>query len=261
MNSFKAVRDALSYEAKRQYGVLENGGKIIQETLLWDEVAGKALSMRSKEDAMDYRYFPEPDLPAFVIQEEKIKTLKDSLPELPEALKKRFVSDYGLSSYDAGILIAEKAFAQFFETIVRLYPKAKIVCNWLSGPFSYELNSRNRGIESLAFSPQDLVLLLTLVDDGKLNNLAAKEVLSEMFNSGRPPEVIVKEKDLLQVSDTRELEGIIASVIVENVKSVGDYKAGKENALMFLVGQVMKLSKGKANPKVVREVLREKLQP
>ena len=260
LNSFKAVRDSLTYEIKRQTESLEAQKPILQETRLWDEVAGKTVSMRSKEEAMDYRYFPEPDLPPLTIQDSVIKALRDSLPELPEALKKRFVSDYGLSAYDAGILAAEKAFAKFFEDTVKFYPKAKIVCNWCIGPLSYELNARNSSIESLLFTPQALSSLLQFVEEGKLNNLAAKEVLAQMCNSGKPVEVIVKEKDLLQVSDIQELEGIVDRVIAENAKSVGDYTSGKGNAFMFLVGQVMKASKGKANPKVAQDVLREKLK-
>ncbi len=260
LNSFKAVRDALSYEIKRQKELLESGKRIVQETLLWDESGEKTYSMRTKEEAMDYRYFPEPDLPAFVIRDEKIQAIKDVLPELPEALKKRFIAQYGLSDYDAGIIVAEKALAKFFEATLRLYPKAKLISNWLIGPLSYELNSRNMSIESLSFSVESFVSLLTLVDEARISNLAAKEVLTQMCNTGASPEVIVKEKNLLQVSDAGELEGIADKVIAGNEKSTADYKSGKANALMFLVGQVMKLSEGKANPKVAQEVLKKKLE-
>lgn len=259
LNSFKAVRDALGYEVKRQKEALEGGNSIIQETRLWDEASFKTYSMRSKEEAMDYRYFPEPDLPPFVLTDERIKSLKDTIPELPEALKERFIREYGLSSYDVNILASEKLLAKFFESAFKLYPRAKTISNWIIGPLNYELNSRNLTIESLKLSPEGLVSLLRLVDEGKISSLAAKEVLSEMLNTQKAPEEIIKDKDLAQVSDTHELTGIAQKVIAENAKSVQDYNAGKANALMFLVGQVMKLSKGKANPKIVQEILKEKL--
>lgn len=260
LNSFKSVRDALGYEIKRQKELLENAKPIAQETLLWDEAQARTSVMRSKEEAKDYRYFPEPDLPQFVISDEKIESIKDGLPELPQDLKKRFISQYGLSSYDAGILVGEKPLARFFEVTLSLYPKAKLISNWLIGPLSYELNSRNLSIEHLPFSVESFVSLLTLVDEAKISNLAAKEVLAEMCNSGAHPEAIVKEKNLLQVSEPGELDGIADKVIAENAKSAADYKAGKANALMFLVGQVMKLSQGRANPKIAQEVLKRKLE-
>jgi len=259
MNSFKAVRDALNYELKRQKEVLESGGSMRQETRLWDESAGKTRPMRSKEEAMDYRYFPEPDLPPFVLSDEEIKTIRAGLPELPAALKQRFISQYGLNSYDAGVLTSEKPLAEFFEACLRLYPRAKAVCNWISGPLSYELNSRNAGIESLKLEPEMLVRLIKLVDEGALSNLAAKALLTEMLNSGRPADELMQEKDLAQVSDRKALDELLDKVIADNPGSVRDYNSGKANALMFLLGQAMRLSKGRANPKLIGEMLKKKL--
>jgi len=259
MNSFKAVREALNYEIKRQTGILESGQKIIQETLLWDEVSARTVAMRSKEEAMDYRYFPEPDLPGFVLTEEKIRVVKDNLPELPQALKQRFVRDYGLIEYDVEILAQEKRLADYFEACFKIYPQAKSISNWLIGPLSYELNSRNLDIQSLGLKPTELTTLISFVDQDKISNLSAKEVLTERLNSKKTIEEIIKEKDLLQVSDSGELSAIIDAVISANQKSVQDYSSGKANALMFLVGQVMRQSKGKANPKVAQEMLKERL--
>ena len=259
MNSFKAVREALNYEIKRQTGILESGQRVIQETLLWDEISAKTIAMRSKEEAMDYRYFPEPDLPGFVLTEEKIKAVKDNLPELPQALKQRFIRDYGLSVYDVEILAREKQVADYFEACFKIYPQAKSIGNWLIGPLGYELNSRNLDIQSLGLTPRQLTTLISLVDQGKISHLSAKEVLTETFNSKKTVEEIIKEKDLAQVSDSGELSAIIDAVLSANQKSVQDYSSGKANALMFLLGQVMRQSKGKANPRVAQEILKEKL--
>ena len=259
LNSFKAVRDALAYEAKRQKGLLETGQRIIQQTLLWDDAAGKSQPMRSKEEAMDYRYFPDPDLPPFVLSRERIQAIKDKLPELPATLKERLSKDYGLGSYEAGILTAEKAMARYFESVYKVYPQAKIVSNWLIGQVTYEVNSRNLGVESLNLSPEHLAGLLEAVEKGKISNLTAKDVLTQMLDSGKSADNIIEEKGLAQISDASELSSAADKVIAENVKSVSDYKAGKANALMFLLGQVMKQTKGKANPKIVQEILKEKL--
>lgn len=260
LNSFKAVRDALAYEAKRQKGMLEAGQRIIQQTLLWDDAVGKSHPMRSKEEAMDYRYFPEPDLPPFVISGDKIQAIKDNLPELPEALKKRFIRDYGLSSYEVGFMAAEISIANYFETVYKLYPKAKVISNWLTGPVAYEMNSRNKDIKDLKLFPENLTGLLKAVEDGKVSNLAAKDVLTQMLDSGKSADSIIEEKGLAQISDSSELSAAADRVIAENAKSVSDYRSGKANALMFLLGQVMKQTKGKANPKVVQEILKEKLK-
>lgn len=259
MNSFKAVREALGYEIKRQKEILESGTAIVQQTRLWDDAASKTHPMRSKEEAMDYRYFPEPDLPAFVVSEQKIKMLKDGLPELPEALEERLARDYGLGRYEVNILAEEKALARFFESCVKIHPQVKAVSNWIIGPLRYELNSRNTSIESLGLSAENFTSLLKLIDEGKISALTAKDVLTEMINSKKSAETIIKDKDLTQVSDMGELGKIVDKVIADNVKSVQDYQSGKTNAVMFLVGQVMRLSKGKADPKAVQRCLKEKL--
>ncbi|MEK6564387.1 MAG: Asp-tRNA(Asn)/Glu-tRNA(Gln) amidotransferase subunit GatB [Candidatus Omnitrophota bacterium] len=260
MNSFKAVREALHYEIKRQAGILESGQRIIQETLLWDEALSRTVAMRSKEEAMDYRYFPEPDLPGFVLSEEKIRAVKDNLPELPQALKQRFIRDYGLSDYDVEILAQEKQVADYFEACFKVYPRAKSISNWLIGPISYELNSRNLDIQSLGLKPPELTALISFVDQEKISNLSAKEVLTERLNSKNTIEEIIKEKDLLQIRDSGELSAIIDAVLGANQKSVQDYLSGKTGAMMFLVGQAMRQSKGKANPKIAQEMLKERLK-
>ena len=259
LNSFKAVREALAYEVKRQKGLLDAGQKVIQQTLLWDDAAGKSQPMRSKEEAMDYRYFPEPDLPPFVLEPQRIQAITDKLPELPAAFKERLIKDYGLGSYEAGILTAEKAMAKYFESLYKVYPQAKIISNWLTGQVTYELNSRNLDIASLNLSPENLAGLLEALEKGRVSNLVAKDVLTQMLDSGKSADEIIEEKGLAQISDSSELSSAADKVIAENAKSVNDYKAGKANALMFLVGQVMKLTKGKANPKVAQEILKEKL--
>lgn len=259
MNSFKSVKDALAYEIKRQGEVLGSGKTLVQETRLWDDSAAKTFVMRTKEEAMDYRYFPEPDLPLFSLSAGIIKALKDTLPELPEALKTRFISAYGLSDYDVGILAADKALADYFESCVKLYPKTKAIANWIIGPLSCELNTRNQTIESLGLIPQEFILLLKAVEEGKVSALSAKDVLAEMLNTKKSAQDIINEKDLGQVSDAGELEKIVIEALSQNAHSVEAYRAGKSNALMFLVGQVMRLSKGKANPKAAQEILKQKL--
>ena len=218
--------------------------------------------MRSKEEAMDYRYFPEPDLPPFVLSLERIQAIKDNLPELPAAFKERLIKDYGLAIYEAGILTAEKAMAGYFEAVYKLYPNAKIISNWLIGPLTYELNSKPgyRRDSTMCcpalFDPEHLAGLLEAVEKGKISNLAAKDVLTQMLDSGKSADSIIEEKGLAQISDASELSAAADKVIAENAKSVRDYKAGKANALMFLLGQVMKQTKGKANPKIVQEIFK-----
>ncbi len=260
MNSFKAVRDALSYEIKRQKEVLEAGDAVLQQTRLWDALTFKTYPMRSKEEAMDYRYFPEPDLPPFVLSGKEITTIQEGLPELPSALKQRLISQYELSSYDAAVLTNEKALANFFEACAGLYPKAKAICNWIIGPLNYELNSRNTSIAALNLQPESLVSLIKLIEGQRVSNLAAKDILTQMLNTGKSADELMKENDLAQVSDTQVLDELIGKIIADNPKSVGSYNSGKANALMFLVGQAMRLSKGKANPKLVQEMLKKKIE-
>lgn len=260
LNSFKAVKGALEYEIGRQTGLLEDGGRIIQETRLWDEKKQTTHSMRSKEEAHDYRYFPEPDLPPFVISQAEIDEVKKGLPELPEQKRARFMKDFVLTRKDAETLTASRNLADFFEACAAIASDPKKAANWIIGPVSFQMNSRNKDIQELALTPAALNELIALTETGKISQLAAKDVLQDMLETGKKPSVIVEEKNLGQVSDSSALGGIIEEVIAAQPKSVADYKAGKENALMFLVGQVMKMSKGKANPKTARELLIERLK-
>ncbi|MGE5309240.1 MAG: Asp-tRNA(Asn)/Glu-tRNA(Gln) amidotransferase subunit GatB [Deltaproteobacteria bacterium] len=262
LNSFKAVRDGLAYEIGRHIETLQAGDKVVQETRLWDEKTGKTVPMRSKEEAKDYRYFPEPDLPPFIVKKEEIEKMRQQLPELPKQLRQRLVREYGISDYAAGVVTATAANAAFTEMMLKEYPgkEKQQVINWITGPLLSEANARGKELCALSISPGDLSGLLRLVSDNTISNLTAKSVLTEMLDSGKSAGQIVKEKNLAQVSDTAALEEHIAAAISENPKSVQDFKAGRENAVMFLVGQVMKKSKGKANPKVVQELLKRRLQ-
>jgi len=244
---------------KRQIRLLEEAKEIIQETRLWDERRHMTDSMRTKEGAQDYRYFPEPDLPPFIISNQLKEEIKKSLSELPQAKKARFIQDYNLSEYDAQLLTSEKEIADFFENCFNLYPEAKIIANWICGSLLSELNSRNLTISELNVTFQDLVNLIKFVQDGKISNLVAKGVLTEMIDTGQAPHVIIQKKNLIQITDPRALDKVIREVIQDNSKSVKDYFDGKENAIMFLVGQVMRKSKSKANPKAVLEILKKRL--
>ena len=259
MNSFKAVKSALQFEVNRQRKLLENKERVIQETRLWDEKKEVTVSMRSKEEAHDYRYFPEPDLAPFIIKEEEIEEIRKSLPQLPAQRLKRFIQDYSLPKYDANILIQDISLADYFESCFKIYPEAKTISNWIMGAVASERNSRKVGIQDLGLKPNDLVKLIKIVETGTVSNIVGKEVLAEMIDTGRAADEIIKKKNLAQISDTSELEGFIQEVIKENEKSVDDYKNGKENALKFLIGQVMRKTKGKANPKLVGDILRKGL--
>ena len=261
MNSFKAVKDALEYEVRRQSLVLDQGGKIIQETLLWDEKAMQTVSMRTKEGAQDYRYFPEPDIPAFIIDKAKIEEVRLTIPELPKEKLARFMKDFGLSEKDAFILVGSKKSAEFAEGCINNYPgkEKKSVANWLIGPVLSEANSRNCAISELKISAKGLSELIGFVENGKISNLTAKSVLKDMIDSGKSAEAIITEKNLAQVSDEASLNAHIEEVIKANAPTVESYKAGKANAAMFLVGQVMKRSGGKANPKMVQELIKRRL--
>jgi len=262
LNSFKAVRDALAYEAKRQIELLEEGGAVVQETRLWDAKELKTVSMRSKEEAKDYRYFPEPDLPSFILSKEKIENIRKEIPELPKEKKLRFIKEYGLTEYIAGILVANKADAEYAEECLldKRVEDKKLVANWLIGPMAAIASSNNIEISRAGIPPEDLGELLDLVVNKQMiSNITGKAVLAEMFATKKHPSRIIRDKDLAQISDSGALEAAAAQVIKENQKSVQDYQAGKASALMFLVGQVMKITQGKANPKVAQEILKAKL--
>ena len=262
MNSFKAAKEALAFEIERQGELLDKGKAIIQETRLWDAKELKTLSMRTKEEAMDYHYFPEPDLPPFVITDKKIEEIKKAIPELPQEKKLRFMKEYGLSEYEAKVLVLSKRGAECAEERIKAYPdkNKKPIVNFLIGPLLSEANLRNVGIADLNVSAHDLVELVEFVNTDTISNLVSKSVLSEMIESREASASIIKRKNLIQISDTDVLKNQAEEVIKENPKSVQDYQGGKNNALMFLVGQVMKKTKGKANPKVVQEILRRLLK-
>jgi len=259
MNSFKAVQRALEYEAKRQIKILMEGGKIEQETRRWDESKGITVSMRSKEEAHDYRYFPEPDVVPIVVNDEWLHDIKLGLPEMPDQKKRRFIEQYDLPEYDAGVLTSSKALANFFEECVRQYNNPKTVSNWVMGEVLRILKEKDMEVEEIPFTPSHLAELLTLIDNGTISITMGKQVFSEMFESGDNPKKIVEEKGLAQISDQSELEKIINKVLEENQQSVIDYKNGKDRAFGFLVGQTMKATKGKANPQMVNRILKEKL--
>lgn len=259
LNSFKAVYRALEYEVERQRKILEEGGSLIQETRGWIDDKGITVPQRTKEYAHDYRYFPEPDLPPIFFSPEWIEEIKAKLPELPDQRKERFIKEYSLPQYDVNLLTTTKAMGDYFEACIKLGGNPKKVANWLLGDFSRLLNLTNTSIQDTKVSPQNLVELLSLIEEGKLSGPAAKSIFEEMFYTGRRAREIMLERGLEQISLASELEGIIDKVIASNPQAVCDYKSGKKQALTFLIGQVMKETRGKANPQIVNQILREKI--
>ncbi|MDP2938994.1 MAG: Asp-tRNA(Asn)/Glu-tRNA(Gln) amidotransferase subunit GatB [Candidatus Omnitrophota bacterium] len=259
MNSFKAVKQALQFELERQSHLLTNNQTIIQETRLWDAHNQVTVAMRTKEESQDYRYFPEPDLVPFIISKEEIEKIRNSLPESAKQRFLRFIKVYGLSEYDANLLIQDKDLSLYFEECLKLFSQPKRICNWITTSLLSELNSRKLQIRELNLSPDDLVELIKFVDQGRISNLVAKEVLTQMLDNRKKASTIIQEKNLAQLSDVKELESFCEEVIKENPKSIQDFKSGKENALMFLVGCVMRKSQGKANPKIAAEILKRRL--
>lgn len=259
INSFRFVEKALEYEIKRQIKVLEEGGKIIQETRLWDSVTGTTQSMRTKEEAHDYRYFPEPDLVPIMVDDRWINEIRKTLPELPDLKRKRFVLIYGLPEYDADLLTSEKSIADWYEDAVKLGGQPKAVSNWMMGELMRLLNEDNKSIEECILKPEQLAAMLKLIDNGTISGKIAKTVFEEMYKTGEDAETIVKEKGLVQISDEGAIEKAIDEVISKNQKEVARFRAGEERLLGFFVGQVMKLTKGKANPQIVNELLKKKL--
>jgi aspartyl-tRNA(Asn)/glutamyl-tRNA(Gln) amidotransferase subunit B len=259
MNTFKGVRLALEYEVMRQTSALEDKEPIIQETRLWNAEKEETISMRTKEFAEDYRYFPEPDLVPFVVDTAVVEKIRGELPELPEARAARFVKVYKLSEYDAGVLTSQIDIAEYFERCVRIKPDAKKVANWITGDIMSRMNDLGKTIIELKLSAEDLVSILDMIDDGTINGKIAKSVLAESIETGMPPRDIVAKKGMSQISDSGQLEDAVKAVLDKNAKSVADYKSGKRNAFTFLVGQVMKETKGKANPAMVNSILRKML--
>jgi aspartyl-tRNA(Asn)/glutamyl-tRNA(Gln) amidotransferase subunit B len=259
MNSFRHVEKALEYEIKRQIALLEGGDEVVQETRLWDEDQGRTLSMRGKEEAHDYRYFPDPDLVPLEVSETWIEDIRGTLPELPAGKRKRFVNQYGIPEYDADVLTASRSLADYYEECVRLFGEPKIVSNWIMGDLLRELKKDDREIEECPVPPKHLASMLKMIKDGAISGKIAKTVFEEMYRSGESPEKIVREKGLIQVTDVDEIQRIIHGVLEGNPKLVQDYQTGKEQLLGFFVGQVMKATKGKANPKLVNDLLRKSL--
>lgn len=261
MNSFRAVFRALEYEAIRQRQVVVSGGRVSQETRGWVEAEGKTVSQRSKEFAHDYRYFPEPDLPPLMPAEDWVREIKAKLPELPDARCARFMTQYNLPAYDAALLTGSRELADYFETAVLATPQPKEICNWLLGAAAGIMNDRNIEIRDFGgqVSPARLAELVALVSNSTINMGTGKAVLEEMFTTGCPAGDIIKEKGLAQISDAAEIEQVVSEVIRDNATAVADYKGGKPQALKFMVGQIMRLTKGRASPAVATELLTKKL--
>jgi aspartyl-tRNA(Asn)/glutamyl-tRNA(Gln) amidotransferase subunit B len=260
MNSFKAVQIALDYEAERQAQILGEGGNIVQETRLWDEKNGETVSMRSKEEAHDYRYFPEPDLVPLEADKKWIAAIKESLAEMPSMRLQRFITEYGLPEYDAGVLTSSRELADYFEECVKAYPKPKIIGNWIMTGLMGLLNERNISVSESKISSGQFAEMLELIDDGTISGKIAKEIFPQMFDTGQSPKEIIAEKGLTQITDEGEIAKIAERVITENPKVVQDYKSGNEKVITFLVGRMMKATEGKANPRMVNKILQEKLK-
>ncbi len=259
INSFRAAVRSMEYEQKRQAEVLNDGGVIDQETRRWDDVKGISTVMRTKEDAQDYRYFPEPDLLPIIVSDEWIEEIRQTIPELPEQRRSRYVDEYNLPEYDAFILTSSKKTADFFDETVKLGAAPKTVSNWLMGDIAKLVNDRELEPGEIPFSPEQLAALIALIEKGAISNSAAKKVLTEMFNKPEEPEKIVERLGLSQVSDEGAILQMIQEVLAQNAQSVADYKAGKDKAMGYLVGQVMRISRGKANPQIINKLLKEAL--
>ena len=258
VNSIKFVMAAIEYEARRQIEVLEEGGSIKQETRLWDTSKGETRSMRSKEEAHDYRYFPDPDLLPLVLDPAWVEAIKKTLPELPDDKKQRFIADYKLSPYDAGVLVAEQAKAEFYERVAK-GRDPKLASNWVTGDFFGALNKAGKDIGDSPVSAEALGGLIDLIADNTISGRIAKEVFEEMFATGKAASAIVEEKGLRQVTDTGAIEAVIDDVLAKNPDKVAEYRGGKDKLFGFFVGQTMKASGGKANPALVNEILKAKL--
>lgn len=259
LNSFKNVEKALEFEIVRQQRIINEGGHIIQETRQWDADQGVALAMRGKEEAHDYRYFPDPDLVPLVVSEQWIEQIRAQLPELPDAKKQRFAEEYGLPIYDCELLTGSRALADYFELCLQTFPHPKTVSNWMMGALLGMLNQRGITIEQSPVSPENFAKLLDLVQQKVINATAARTVLDDMADSGQPPDLIVKQKELSQVSDADLLATIVKQVIAEYPKEAAAYRQGKTKLMGFFVGQVMKQTRGKANPQLLNELFRENL--
>jgi len=261
VNSFSAAIRGIEYEAKRQIEVLENGGVVEQETRRWDDVKGESVVMRTKENANDYRHFPEPDLLTIVVEDEKIEELRKTIPELPNAKLVRYVNELGLSQVDAAIIAESVDKANYFDAAVSLGKSTpKGICKWLLGDISKLLNETGKSLSDFALTPEKLAELVAIIESGAISNAAGKTVFETILAEGGEVKEIVEKKGLAQNSNTEELEAIAKAVLAENEKSVADFKGGKTNALGFLVGQCMKASKGKANPGMMKDIVTKLLE-
>ena len=260
MNSFRHVEMALEYEIKRQISLLEDGEDVVQETRLWDVDQGITASMRSKEEAHDYRYFPDPDLVPLKTEEDWIEEIRKGIPELPSEKRERFTKQYRIPEYDAMILTSTKPLSVYYEESVRLFPEPKTVSNWIMGDLLRELKRAEREIDQCPVTPAHLAEMLKMIKDGTISGKIAKDVFGEMYQTGEKPSKIVQEKGWIQILDKGEIEGAIENAIQANPKLVEEYRKGKEKLFGFFVGEVMKETKGKANPKLVNELLKEKLK-
>jgi aspartyl-tRNA(Asn)/glutamyl-tRNA(Gln) amidotransferase subunit B len=260
VNSFRYLEKALEYEIARQIDLIEEGGRVVQETRLWDSSSGRTHSMRSKEEAHDYRYFPEPDLPPLVVDEARIARVRATMPELPEARSRRFVSEYGIPVYDAGVLTQSAALADYFEATARASGNFKAASNWIMGELLRTLNERSQSIADISLRPPALAGLITLIDKGTISSSIAKGVFAKMYDSGRSADSIVDEEGLAQNSDEGTLSTIVADVMRGHADAVAQYRSGKRQTFGFLVGQVMKGSGGKANPKLASDLLKRALE-
>ena len=260
MNSFRSIVRAIEYEADRQIDVLEDGGKIEQETLRWDDVSGRTFPMRDKEDAQDYRYFPDPDLVAIRLSKEYIENIKNNLPELPESRKQRYLNEFGLSEKDSNMLTASKYLSNLFEGAEKICKNAKAVANWLLSDVSRILNEKEMEADQIPFTAEQLAKMIVLIDKGTISSAIGKKVLEELFENPKDPEEIIKEKGWIQISDEGAIKEVVLKILEANPQSIADFKAGKDKAVGFLVGQAMKETKGKANPQMLNKMFLEELK-
>ena len=259
MNSFRSIVRAIEYEVDRQIDVIEDGGVIEQETLRWDDVSGKTFSMRDKEDAQDYRYFPDPDLVAIRLSDEYVENIRKELPELPESRKQRYLTEYGLTEKESNLLTASKYMSNMFEEAGKICGNNKAVANWLLSDISKILNEKEMEAEQIPFTAEQLAKMISLIEKGTISSAIGKKVVEELFENPKDPEEIVKEKGWIQISDEGAIKEVVLKIIEANPQSVADYKAGKDKAVGFLVGQAMKETKGKANPQMLNKMFIEEL--
>ena len=259
MNSFRSIVRAIEYEADKQIDIIEDGGTILQETLRWDDVSGRTFSMRDKEDAQDYRYFPDPDLVAIKLSEEYIQNIKNNLPELPESRRERYIGEYGLSEKDSNLLTNSKYLSNMFEEASNICKNHKAVANWLLSDVSRILNEKELEPDFIPFTAEQLAKMVELIDKGTISSAIAKKVVEELFENPKNPEEIIKEKGWIQISDEGAIKEVVTKILEANPGSIADYKAGKDRALGFLVGQAMKETKGKANPQMLNKLFLEEL--